>query len=308
MKVIINADDFGIDIDRDIGITYGVIRGYITSVSVITTNKIGIIRKFLINIIKRKASVGIHINLTDNPLTEFNMEDLVLNSYNYKKSKYSFWRNSMENTIIINKIKNEIYGQLKRFIKSYKFFPSHIDGHNHCNIFNKKIEKIFEEISSKYKIHLRIPYENSENFDNKLIKNNKFFDDYYKFKNQKVTYNFILENLEYYLKYDMYLNNYMSNKNCKKDVISFIGTMYGYFREPNILYNQLLKFSDKDIIQIMVHPGFYWKILKHKTPFSNKDRLVELKSLKKLKKMIKRDKIQYVNYSIYNVLEKNTWK
>ena len=64
MKLIINADDFGIDIDRDIGIAYGVIKGYITSVSVITTNKIGIIRKILINIIRKRASVGIHINLT----------------------------------------------------------------------------------------------------------------------------------------------------------------------------------------------------------------------------------------------------
>ncbi len=298
MKLIINADDFGIDIDRDIGIAYGVIKGYITSVSVITTNKIGIIRKILINIIRKRASVGIHINLTDNPLIAFNLENLISKEYNYKKSKFSFWRNSINNTINIKNIKKEIYKQLTKFVKEYKFFPNHIDGHNHCNIFNKEIEKIFEEISDKYRIHLRIPYEKLEDFDDKSIRNNEFFNDYYKFKNKNITDKDIIENLEYFFKYDMYINNYFSDKNCKKDMINYIGTMYGYFREPNILYNQLLKFSDNDIIQIMVHPGFFWKIIKHKTPFSNKDRLLELNSLKHLKNKVKQDKIEYVNYKV----------
>ena len=51
MKIIINADDFGIDIDRDLGIFYGVIKGYVTSVSIIVTNKIGWFRKLLVCII-----------------------------------------------------------------------------------------------------------------------------------------------------------------------------------------------------------------------------------------------------------------
>ena len=55
MKIIVNADDFGMDIDRDFGIFYGVLKGYISSVSVVTTNKIGVIRKILVYIMKKRA-------------------------------------------------------------------------------------------------------------------------------------------------------------------------------------------------------------------------------------------------------------
>lgn len=94
----------------------------------------------------------------------------------------------------------------------------------------------------------------------------------------------------------MYLNNYMCIKNCPKDM-DFIGTMYGYFREPEILKNQLTKFDKDDIIQIMTHPGFYWKMINHKTPFSNKNRVEELNSLKVLKDMLNMEEVEYINYN-----------
>ena len=85
MKIIINADEFGIDYDRDIGILYGVLKGYITSVSVIVTNKVSFFRKILICIIRRKASVGLHINLTDDPLTIYKADELYKKKYNLEK-------------------------------------------------------------------------------------------------------------------------------------------------------------------------------------------------------------------------------
>lgn len=296
MKLIVNADDFGIDIDRDIGIAYGVLKGYISSVSVVVTNKIGIIRKLLIKLIRKKASVGIHINLTDNPLTKYRMEELVFYNYDYKKRKFCFWENAIKGTINIRNIRDEINEQLNKFIKKYKMFPSHIDGHNHCNIFNKDIEKIFENISNDYNIHLRIPYEDLNNFDKKYLEGNSFFKDYSKFKKMEITTDFINKELNYFFLYDMYLNNYMVEKNCNKDSIKYIGTMYGYFRKATILYNQLINFKDDDTIQIMTHPGFFFKTIKHKTAFSNKERADELRSLKELKKIVKQKNIQYINY------------
>lgn len=91
-------------------------------------------------------------------------------------------------------------------------------------------------------------------------------------------------------------NNYMCKKNCAKNDIIFIGTMYGYFRDMGVLYNQLTKSRRNDIIQVMTHPGFYWKFIKHKTKFSNYDRLKELKVLKDLKKFLNGKSIEYVNY------------
>ena len=297
MKIIINADDFGVDIDRDFGILYGIIKGYITSVSIIVTNKIGLLRKLMIAIIKKRASVGIHINLTDNPLCKYKAEDLYYKYYNYKRSKYIFWKNCMDETIDIKKIEQEILEQVNKFIKNYKFIPHHIDGHNHCNIFNKNVEQIFEEFSKKYNIHLRIPYEDLEKFDNNLLNENKFFNNYDTFKNMDMNKKNINSYIEDFFKYDMLLNNYFCNINCKlKRKSKFIGTMYGYFRKPEVLISQLDMFNNNDIIEIMTHPGFYWSFIPHKVKFSNIERFKELKSLKKVKKFCKINKIIYTNY------------
>ena len=206
-----------------------------------------------------------------------------------------FWKNAITDTIYIEKIKKETEKQINKFIKVFKIIPNHIDGHNHCNIFNKKIEKIFEEISNKYNIHLRIPYEKIDNYEISLLKNNNYFYDYRKIDNN-IDIKTIENDMDYFFKYDMYLNNYMCINNCPKD-INFIGTIYGYYRKPDVLKHQLTKFKKDDIIQIMTHPGFYLKILNHKTPFSNKDRIQELKSLKILKNMLDMDDVEYTNYS-----------
>lgn len=296
MKIIINADDFGIDIDRDFGILYGVIKGYISSVSVVVTNKIGILRKIMIKLMRKRASIGIHINLTDDPLLNYRMKDLCVADYNYNKAKYSFWKNAIFNTVNIENIQKEVQSQIDKFLESFNFLPEHIDGHNHCNIFNSKISKIFEKISLKNKMHLRIPYENLEKFDKTIIESNTYFEEYSKYNEIKINDDLIKRDFDYFIKYDMYLNNYMCKKNCAKDNIIFIGTMYGYFRDTRVLYNQLTKFKSNDIIQIMTHPGFYWKFIKHKTVFSNIDRLKELKALKELKRVLNEKSIKYINY------------
>lgn len=299
MKVIINADDFGIDIDRDLGIFFGVIKGYITSVSIVVTYKINFIRKILVYFMKKKASIGLHINLTDAPLLIYNVEDLCVNNYKYKKNKYNFWENSIDNNVYISKINKEIIAQVDTFIKEYKFIPNHIDGHNHCNIFNRNVEKIFESISDYYNIHLRIPYEDLNNFDKSMLSNNCFFDEFSLSRKISNIQN-LKENLDYYFKYDMLLNNYMSLINCKMDKVHYIGTMYGYFRESNVLISQLSKFKKNDYIQIMTHPGFFFSFLKHHTNFSNYDRCNEFKSLKELKKESKVLDLEYINYNIIN--------
>ena len=296
MKIIINADDFGVDYDRDIGIFFGVLFGYITSVSVIVTNKIDFFRKLLITIIRKKASVGLHINLTDKPLIKHNTNDLYIIDYNYQKEKYTFWKNALKDDILIDNINKEIESQFLKFIDEYAFVPDHIDGHNHCNIFNKKINKLFKSYSIKYGIHLRIPYEKITNSDLSLITNSSFFPNF-DIRNQYSDFNFIINNYDYFIKNDILLYNNICKKFNYKDKICFIGSIYGYFRKPQVLYTQLLDKKENSIIQIMCHPGFYIPFLKHKTNFSNFDRFNELLSLKKVRKMIlKTGNIEFTNY------------
>lgn len=293
MKIIINADDFGIDRDRDIGIHKAVKKGYITSVSVVVTNQLDKFHKKLINKIRKKASVGIHVNLTDNPLIKYSMEELCEKTYNYPRPKHGFWLNAINKTIYIDKIREEIYAQMEKFYNTFSFIPEHIDGHNHCNIFNSDIEKIFEQIAIENNIHLRIPYEDLNITNKKYLENNEYF---LNFKNEEnISLDSIRNNINHYLKYDMLLNNKMCKLNCKQDNVIFVGTMYGYFREPDVLLDQLSRY-ESGVIQVMTHPGFYFKRLNHNTPFSNMDRVQEYKSLRKLKKALKNRGCNYITY------------
>lgn len=285
MEVIINADDFGIDYDRDIGIFYGVLRGCITSVSVVVTNKIGRFRKILIAIIKKKASIGLHINLTDNPLIMYNASDLYAIEYNFSKTKYTFWKNALENNIFLDKIRNEIEKQTFKFINEYGFTPEHIDGHNHCNIFNKNINFLFERIANKYGVHLRIPYEKISHDDVELLLNNEYFKDLnIKKQNSKIEY--ILNNYNYFSNYDILLYNALCKEFKFYDEIDFLGSIYGYIRKPQTLYTQLIRRSNENVIQVMCHPGFYIPYANHNTKFSNKERFFELRSLIKTRKKL----------------------
>ncbi len=90
------------------------------------------------------------------------------------------------------------------------------------------------------------------------------------------------DEMKYFAKYDMIINNYCSKINCKEDNIKFIGTMYGYYRTFDVLKEEIYKNKDENLIlQLMCHPGFYFNFIKHSTKFSNKQRLDELKVLKK---------------------------
>lgn len=297
MNVIINADDFGIDVDRDLGICYGVLKGYITSVSVIVTNDITPLRKFLVSIMKKKASVGIHINLTDDPLCKYQCSDLYTNYYHYSKNKYIFWRNAVENNIRINLVEMEMMAQLQKFIEGYGFAPEHIDGHNHCNIFHRDIQKIFENVAETQKIHLRIPYELLTQYSVEQLSAFTDFSDFIVSSNYSIGK--LLDNWEYYIKYDMILNNVMCKWNCGLD-IPFLGTIYGYIRNSDFLIKQIRDYTNAPCIQIMTHPGFYIPFARHSVWFSNRQRFDELRCLKKLKKELKKMKIGYTNYrSVY---------
>lgn len=299
MKVIINADDFGIDFDRDFGIFLAALFGLVSSVSVIVTNKISCFQKIMISIMKRKISVGLHVNLTDNPLTMFNTDDLYIHKYNFVKPKYIFWKNCLENSILLENIELEIASQFNIFVNKFGFIPNHIDGHNHCNIFNKQINDIFTDYAKKYNIHLRIPYENITKYDKTIISDNTLFNDFVFFKCKKnFSLNDVLKNYELFFKYDFVLYNCLCDIYCLKDNIKFIGSIYGYFRKSKVLYQQIIKFNKDECVQIMVHPGFYFPFMKHKTLFSNFDRVKEFLVLWRFNIYISKDKkINIVNYN-----------
>ena len=279
MRLIINADDFGLDIDRDLGILWGVIRGYITSVSVIITPQCSTIRKILIWIIRKKASVGIHINLTDKPLVRYDPSELFSIPYKMDRAKFCFWRNALTNTLNIEKCREEISIQLDQFEKNYRFKPTHIDAHNHCNIFNPLLNETFQNEARQRNIPLRIPYECAAWIPS-AWKEYWGCDDLEAFYTRSVDFiNMKDQQYSFLFSHDTELYNYLCVHNGFECGIPFIGSTYGYFRTKEYLIAQLELIPAEQSVQLMVHPGFYFPWIKHRTPFSNKDRLDELNAL-----------------------------
>ena len=205
----------------------------------------------------------------------------------------------MKSDINYKKINEEIYAQLDKFKTEYKFEPEHIDGHNHCNIFNRDVEAIFEKIAENKRIILRIPYEIYNNYELKQIFEIEDYKEAIRLQNMsKTNENYIIDNFEKFCKYDILINNINCIKNCSKKInnIKFIGTIYGYSRKPENFINKINKIQDDETITTMFHPGFYLHFITHKTAFSNKDRVQELKSLKLIKKYSKNNKIKFVKY------------
>lgn len=290
MKIIINADDYGVDLDRDIGIFFCSLLRTISSTSVVVTNKLNFLQKLMIKVMNKRISIGIHINLTDNPLITCKTEDLCKKKYDIR-SKYSFWTNCLKDDINIDLIYNEIDNQIETFVKYFGFFPNYIDCHNHCNIFNQKIQKKCQSIANDNNIVLRVPYEKYLADDIKNI-----FKDNNLIKPPK-NLNEIIDNYELYYKYDMVMYNYLCIINCKEErKLKFTGSIYGYYRNANMFEHLINGFSYSDTIQFMTHPGFYIRFLKHRTKFSNCDRVKEFSQLIKIKNICKKRNIEIISY------------
>lgn len=292
MKLIINADDFGIDIDRDFGIFFCSLFKLITSTSVIVTNRLTAIRKKMVKVMHKRISVGIHINLTDSPLITCNMQDLCFKNYDMRE-KHIFWKNCLMDTINMNAIKTEIEKQIQVFYENFSFIPDYIDFHNHTNIFNKNIQEFAKHIANKYGVVLRIPYEEYNVEDLKYIAQNE---DIPKLMNIPKNLNEIIKKFEFYCKYDMILYNYLCKNNCSNYKFKFIGSVYGYYRKAFKFYEQIQMYLKDDIVQFMTHPGFYTHLVRHKSTFSNFDRLNELVQLFKIQRYCKKNNIILCSY------------
>lgn len=297
MKLIINADDYGIDMDRDFGIFFCSLFKIITSTSVVVTNKFSFIQKKMIKSMHKRVSVGIHINLTDNPLITCTMEDLCEAHYNMR-SKHIFWTNCLKNTIDIKQIKREIEAQIEVFYENFGFMPEHIDFHNHTNIFNNNLQSFSEIIANKLGVILRIPNEEYNFSDiNDIFNDSTMVLLTKKPKSLKE----IVEKYTFYYKYDMITYDYLCKKNCKNEYnLKFLGSVYGYYRQASKFYEQIGQFSENDIVQFMTHPGFFISLLKHRSNFSNGDRFIEFIQLFRIKKYCKKKNIIFISYKDIN--------
>ena len=156
MKLIINADDAGIDSSRNRGVFDCIENGIVTSVSVIVYQPgwVDLLDRLAEN---KKAGAGLHVNLTaGRPLVEGHKT--LVNERSYFFNKFELFERAHQVKIDSEEVAREFSAQMDKF-RQIGMNPSHVDGHNHVHIFPGIREGFLKAISQK--MWVRLPVEHN---------------------------------------------------------------------------------------------------------------------------------------------------
>lgn len=167
MRLIINADDFGLSKSISDGIIEGIKNGYITSTSVMANMEYA--EYAIQEAVKNNIScIGLHINLTvGKPIIENN--NLIDNN-----GVFLYNRKQIENPeLTYEDAYNEIVAQIKTIDKYSKSLIKidHLDMHHHLSD-NENIKKATIDIAKEYNIPIR------NMFECDIIKPDVLYEDY----------------------------------------------------------------------------------------------------------------------------------
>ncbi len=154
MKLLINADDAGIDTSRNRGIFETIDKGVVRNISVI------VYQPGWADILDRISGrddigIGLHLNLTaGRPLIEGHKT--LANEIGFFFDKFEFFRRCHEGIIDPKEATAEFLAQLEK-LEGSGIKPTHIDGHNHVHILpgvREGFAKAFPE-----GVWVRLPFE-----------------------------------------------------------------------------------------------------------------------------------------------------
>jgi chitin disaccharide deacetylase len=134
MKLVINADDLGIDRRRDDGILAAFKQGKLSHASLLVNGPDSERAAML-----AKAAglpLGLHLDLTETPpVADAREVRTLVDSAGRKHGKWEFFRLCLEGAIAQGDVRRETVAQVEKFRALTGAYPSHIDGHNHVHVF-----------------------------------------------------------------------------------------------------------------------------------------------------------------------------
>jgi len=158
--LIVNADDYNTDRERNRGILQAAQDGIVTSVTVITNL---VWDDAVLSDLKTvfDSRVGIHLNLTKGiPITK-DTESLVNKNGRFFEKREAWWKAFFHN-YNLKEIENEFAAQINR-LQETGITPDHIDGNNHIHIF-PEIAMVVARLANDFGISkIRVPYESFRN-------------------------------------------------------------------------------------------------------------------------------------------------
>jgi len=274
LKLILNADDFGLNKSVTEGIIESFEKGLLTSTTIMMNTDYS---DKAINYLKNNnLSSGIHLNLNfGKPIS----------SHNNLTHKSIFFRNVYylihlikNNKINLNEIEKEFNLQLeKAFDNNLKI--THIDSHKHIHMYIP-IFKIIEKLAKKFKI--------------KKIRISKDYDFFNNFKNE-------IKNNDYYFQWYIQLK-YFSGA-YKSNYFETYNKFLWFFKAGNVNYNLLENFiknnsNKNEVVEIMFHPGFNSEDLRSKSSLTiERENELHLLKSKKLNNLIKKYNVKIIDFN-----------
>lgn len=155
-RLIVNADDFNTDVQRNCGILEAASRGIVTSVSVLANSSLLETNREIFASVKT-LGVGVHLNLTKGyPLCRAT-KSLCDNNGQFF-SKESAWRRALARRFDPWEVKQEFSAQISRILAA-GITPDHLDGNNQLHVF-PHLSEVAAEVAVEFGISsVRVPHE-----------------------------------------------------------------------------------------------------------------------------------------------------
>ncbi|OHB75840.1 MAG: hypothetical protein A2Z34_05405 [Planctomycetes bacterium RBG_16_59_8] len=150
--MIINADDFGMDSERNRGILSAAEEGLVTSVALLANGE-GL-KEHLPRLLDIPSiSVGLHLNVTEG-------EPLVMPSRSpFFRGKEPFWDGLDGESVSGDDVRKEFRAQMNRFMALTGRLPSHVDGHQHIHVAAPLVSAVID-LCREYRIErIRVPFD-----------------------------------------------------------------------------------------------------------------------------------------------------
>jgi chitin disaccharide deacetylase len=154
--LIVNADDFGADAERNRGILEAKKKGIVTSTTVLVRPDLG--RDSVRELTETFGScIGVHLNLTEGTPLVKGLRTLV-NPSGLFFGKHRAWRKAMTRGYDFGEVEEELTEQVLHF-KALGMIPDHVDGHNHIHVFPGIPEVVARILRRFHLLKVRLPLE-----------------------------------------------------------------------------------------------------------------------------------------------------
>lgn len=168
MKLIINADDFGLTKGVSDGILDCIEKGVVTSTTAMVN---GLYFEKAIEEAKKRnfKDIGIHLTLTwGKPILPVNkIQSLV-------DKNGCFYKRASEDKPNYEEVREELRAQIEKFL-STGIKPTHLDGHHHFYAFDEEILNVVLDLSKEYNLPLRGMPELKEHYTKKGVRSTEVF-------------------------------------------------------------------------------------------------------------------------------------